>query len=177
MSITTRYYALSLMMFVPLLIVFYQEADLSKGVKQLFLTATAVLLCVLGVAEYHSCLTSELNEGRMASVAWLEQEGYTLGYSSFWNANVLTELSDGQIEMVPLTEGRDGAPGLYPWLVKLDNLFPDEERGPVFLLLYVHETDRYENLTAGRTPVYEDDNYYIYSYETAGEFLTLLNQE
>lgn len=177
MSITTRYYALSLMMFVPLLIVFYQEADLSKGVKQLFLTATAVLLCVLGVAEYHSCLASELNEGRMASVAWLEQEGYTLGYSSFWNANVLTELSDGQIEMVPLTEGRDGAPGLYPWLVKLDNLFPDEERGPVFLLLYVHETDRYENLTAGRTPVYEDDNYYIYSYETAGEFLTLLNQE
>ena len=60
------------MMFVPLLIVFYQEADLSKGVKQLFLTATAVLLCVLGVAEYHSCLASELNEGRMASVAWLE---------------------------------------------------------------------------------------------------------
>ncbi len=176
-SITTRYYALCLMMYVPLLPVFYQEAELSKNVKQLFLAALAFLLCILGLGEYRSCLASDMNEGRMESVAWLEQEGYTLGYSSFWNANVLTELSEGGIEMVPLTEGRDSAPGLYAWLVKLENLFPDAERGPVFLLLYVHEANRYENLTAGRTPVYEDDNYLIYHYDTAGEFLNLLNQE
>ena len=50
-----RYFAYDLMRATAmLLIVFYQEADLSKGVKQLFLTATAVLLCVLGVAVLHS---------------------------------------------------------------------------------------------------------------------------
>lgn len=177
MSVTTRYYALSLMMFVPLLIVFYQEADLAVGVKKLFLGSMAMLLCILGAGEYHACLTSDMNTCRMASVEWLKQEGYTLGYASFWNANVLTELSDGQIEMVSLTEARDSAPNLYAWLVKTDNLFPDEERGPVFLLLYIHEIDRYQSLTEGRDPVYEDDNYFIYRYETAGEFLGLLNQE
>lgn len=113
----------------------------------------------------------------MASAAWLEQEGYTLGYSSFWNANVLTELSDGQIEMVPL----DGRAGRCARPVSVageaGQPVPGRGTGTGILLLYVHEKDRYENLTAGRTPVYEDDNYYIYSYETAGEFLTLLNQE
>lgn len=176
-SITARYYALSLMMFVPLLLVFYQEVDLSNAVKKLFLVTMAGLLCILGAGEYHSCLTSTMNEGRIESAKWLKEEGYTLGYASFWNANILTELTAGQVEMVPLTEGRDSAPNLYAWLVKMDNLFPDEERGPVFLLLYVHEADRYQSLTEGRSPVYEDDNYFIYRYETAGEFLDLLNQE
>ena len=30
---------------------------------------------------------------------WLEEQGYTRGYATFWQANVLTELSDGAIEV------------------------------------------------------------------------------
>lgn len=61
---------------------------------------------------------------------WLENQGYTQGYATFWNGNVLTEWSDGEIEMWVCKDFNTLAP--YQWLQKTSHAQPPE--GPVFLL-------------------------------------------
>lgn len=46
------------------------------------------------------------NDNREVIAKWLVENEYYTGFSIFWNANVLTELSDGKIEMY-ITEGYD----------------------------------------------------------------------
>ena len=169
-----RYFVLNLIMFVPLLIIFYQESEFSVEIKRAFLIFTAVLLCMLGGREYSNCLKSHNNEGRMESISYLREKGYNFGYASFWNANVVTELTEGEIEMVSLQCERDEEPRLYPWLTKLSTLFPTEREGAVFLLLHEDEVNRYKALVFDKTPVFSEGQYYIYSYENVNEILSIL---
>lgn len=169
-----RYFVLNLIMFVPLLIIFYQESGFSLEIKRIFIVFTAVVLCMLGGREYWDCLKSHGNEGRMASISYLQEEDYSLGYASFWNANVVTELTNGKIEMVNLQCEREEKPNLYPWLTKLSTLFPREREGQVFLLLHKNELNRYEALITDKIPAFTDEQYCIYIYEDANEVLDLL---
>ena len=176
-SIQSRYFILNILMFVPLLAVFCVETDYSAGIRKGFLVAAVVLISVLGIREYSLCLQDRGNEARMTAVRYLEDQGYTFGYGSFWNCNVVEELTEGEIEMVPFTGGRGEQYSLYPWLTKMDNLFLDEPVSPAFLLLHYNELNRYAELIQGKEPVYQDDSYYIYLYDSSDEFLELFNQE
>ena len=176
-SIQSRYFILNILMFVPLLAVFCIETDYSAGIRKGFLVAAAVLISVLGIREYSLCLQDRGNEARMTAVRYLEDQGYTFGYGSFWNCNVVEELTEGEIEMVPFTGGRGEQYSLYPWLTKMDNLFLDEPVSPAFLLLHYNELNRYAELIQGKEPVYQDDSYQIYLYDSSDEFLELFNQE
>lgn len=62
---------------------------------------------------------------------WLVDNGYTQGYASFWYANVMTELSDGAIEMWDVDDL--GRMNVHRWLQKLDHTEPPQ--GEVFLLV------------------------------------------
>lgn len=68
---------------------------------------------------------------------WLENEGYTQGYSSFWNGNVLTEWSNGTIEMWVTKDFNTMTP--HPWLQKTSHSAPPE--GPLFLLTTKEELE------------------------------------
>lgn len=69
-------------------------------------------------------------------VSYLEEQGVSAGYATFWNANVLTELSDGVVDVWilrdELSEGCD-VDDVLPWLQAADHLTTMPE-GRVFLL-------------------------------------------
>lgn len=109
---------------------------------------------------------------------WLLENGYTQGYATFWNANTLTEASDGKIEMWVLEDGR-----LNSWMYMVqssilqakDHLTRDPE-GKVFLLV-----DEEQNKID--SPLMDEDHligemvawsYYIYGYDSADEMRALL---
>ena len=111
---------------------------------------------------------------------WLLERGYTQGYATFWNANTLTEASDGQIEMWVLEDGRRGEwmnLSLHDILQSKDHIDRDPE-GKVFLL--VNETEA--NVDA---PLLDPDHligdmvawsYDIYGYESVEEMRELIAQ-
>ena len=74
----------------------------------------------------------------MAAVEAIRERGLTKGYATFWNANIVTELSDGEIEVVAL-EIEDGSLRPYRWLEAEENFAMDAPEEPVFLLLGVWE--------------------------------------
>lgn len=79
-------------------------------------------------------------ELRMALESLLA-EGYDCGYATFWRANVLTELSGGEVEMYSLEgpyDGPEAFDNLFPWLqLKAHDDTPPE--GKVFVLLSKYE--------------------------------------
>ena len=79
-------------------------------------------------------------EPRMALESLLA-EGYDCGYATFWRANVLTELSGGEVEMYCLEgpyDGPEAFDNLFPWLqLKAHDDTPPA--GKVFVLLSKYE--------------------------------------
>lgn len=106
---------------------------------------------------------------------WLEDEGYTQGYATFWNGNVLTEWSDGQIEVWVTNDFNTLEP--YEWLQKTSHAQPPE--GPVFLLTTMEELQSMglTQLYWWSDVVYEDGEeiadrnkrYVVMAYDTAAD--------
>lgn len=65
--------------------------------------------------------TDTENVAAMRPIAdYLKENGYTLIYASYWDAAVITELTDGQVKSVPVEVGRRKHPiQYYDWLTDL----------------------------------------------------------
>lgn len=110
---------------------------------------------------------------RMSGVlSFLQENGYTLGYATFWNGNILTELSDGHIAMASIRfDLPEANPAYYNWLTSKQYRDPNFVRAQkVFILLRgdeeeaFYETALYELATP---PVYEDETYIVYGFDSS----------
>ena len=103
---------------------------------------TAAMLAVVGVfvlqstAFVRSYMRWEENEHE-AAAAWLTENGYTQGFASFWNGNILTELSDGELDMY--IYGELSEPELTPWLQETRHL-SQAPQGKAFVFVGYLET-------------------------------------
>jgi hypothetical protein len=127
------------------------------------------LLC--GAMNYNDMRKTDDTKGQREAVAAILEQGYTQGYATFWNANVLTELSDGQLEIWQWSDDKQVIDNLedfndvYPWLQAKSHLETVPE-GKVFVLLSANEdycfnfTDKFSD----EYVIYRADNYYDYGY-------------
>jgi len=69
------------------------------------LSAIAFACVVLGLSAAqirNSMASPEINAGRKDNAAAVKESGIGFGYATFWNANVMTELTDGEVEIVAM---------------------------------------------------------------------------
>ncbi len=78
--------------------------------------------------KYNDC------EKRYGYMAFLQEQGYTFGYATFWNSSVTEYLSNGTIEVGNLG-GENGVAAPYEWLSKKAYYQPGYHEGKTFLLL------------------------------------------
>ena len=114
----------------------------------------------------------------------LLEQGYTQGYASFWNGNILTELSEGKIEVWHWLSRNNPEPDaavidpLYRWLQPVAHLNAPPE-GKLFLCFSEEEYEKYsmaQNLPAGnilfRTQYYDrlgTPNYIVFGFDSYEE--------
>ncbi len=123
-------------------------------------------ICIFNYKDYAGIdRTSELK----GVVKELKEEGYTAGYATYWNGNICTELSNGDIDMYScdtvISEIID-VESLFQWLQKADH-FTERPEGKVFLLFSRDETTvcpllRY--LTDAKSLI-ETSNYVVYGFD------------
>lgn len=102
---------------------------------------------------------------------WLTQNGYMQGFATFWNGNVLTEASDGQLDMYVFSEWT--AERLYPWLQRKSH-FERLPEGRVFVYVSRDEELMGDAPCADeRKLVYEGLNSRIYEYDSAQEVMDI----
>lgn len=99
-----------------------------------------------------------------AAADWLTENGYRAGYSTFWHGNVLTECSDGAIDMYTYDAWTDGEP--TPWLQRTDHM-DSLPQGRVFACVGADELEDGSLPFAREEPVWSCGGISLYAYESA----------
>ena len=113
------------------------------------------------------------------AAAWLQENDYSKGFATFWNSDILTELSDGDIEMWTLHNDqiRSDWSGceLYEWLQVRSHrdALPD---GQVFLAVSSEECDELFSLPKmSARPAFSNEKLSIFTFDSAEDMFMQLS--
>ena len=171
-TMVPRYY-ITILIFVLPMLCFYMEQE----ERHFDRTAVGVLLavCVLLATGKTtlSYLTVDKNADRREVAAFLEEQGYTFGYATYWNANIITELTDGKVEIANVGDAEYLE--YFQWSSPMKYYENGYAEGEVFLLLDNEETAEAAGtgtLQNGRV-VYESEAYTVLVYDSAEALMSL----
>lgn len=139
-----------------------KPASLSRRILSIGLASCVFLSGITGYFEFQNWprrkdLRTNCEFAQIA--ATLEEQDYTNGYATFWHANILTELSDGAIEVWcvnTFSEETPREPQLFEWLQKTSHV-TERPSGKVFMVLTMEE---YVTCDAGSFKYLGDKLYY-----------------
>lgn len=129
--------------------------------------AACFTLCAVSTVRQEQEHPYLAHKGLNTAAEWLVDNGYTQGYSTFWNGNAMTELTSGKLEVWTLQSlDRDDVPN---WLQPKSHLTTDPEHP--FLLIDTETDGPAENAKLTQygdcTEVYNDGRYVIYDFADA----------
>lgn len=170
-TIVARYYITVFLFVLPLLCIYYSYEKLP--LDRLLLT---LLLCgALGLATakcVYSFADKDKNQDRRPVAVFLEEQGYTFGYASYWNGNIMTELTHGRVEVANIHE--IDRMDMFTWSSPVRYYREGYHQGKTFLLLTAREAEEYAStpaVAAGRV-VYEGSGYVVLHYDSPEELLS-----
>ncbi|HIZ42735.1 MAG TPA: hypothetical protein H9811_09260 [Candidatus Gemmiger excrementigallinarum] len=163
----TRYNIPVVVLMMPVAVDYLYRLPRCRLWRGALLGGMAALLLWCGNDYYTELWPKNMTSSQEAAVAALRVAGYTEGYATFWNANVMVELSNGAFDIRVWKPGEDvtDPDNLYEWLQVADH-FDMVPEGPVFLLFNKKEaeyTTPSQVLDQG-TVEYEDDNCIAFGY-------------
>ena len=163
----TRYNIPVVVLMMPVAVDYLYRLPRCRLWRGALLGGMAALLLWCGNDYYTELWPKNMTSSQEAAVAALRVAGYTEGYATFWNANVMVELSNGAFDIRVWKPGEDvtDPDNLYEWLQVADH-FDTVPEGPVFLLFNKKEaeyTTPSQVLDQG-TVEYEDDNCIAFGY-------------
>lgn len=169
-TMSSRYYFTVFMFVLPLLCIYFavETLPLDRILVMLFLCATMGLTSLKGV---YSFLDKDKNAEEKQVAKFLKQEEYDFGYATYWNANIMTELTDGYVEVANVQEVEDMS--MFYWSSPAMYYDKTYHQGKTFLLLTTQEARKYEEVQAvlNGVKIYEDDAYVVYHYDTVEDLL------
>lgn len=142
------------------------------GARQLLAVVLAgcFTLCAVNTVRQEQESPYLAHKGLNNAAEWLVDNGYTEGYSMFWNANAMIEMTSGKLDVwTVMNLSSDYVPN---WLQPKDHLTTDPQHP--FLLIDTEADCPVEDakiVTYGDcTEVYNDGRYVIYDFGTAENF-------
>ena len=170
-TMVPRYYITILIFVLPVLAIYFggEEPLLDRTVAGLIL---ALCLCMSTAKVTLSFLTVDKNADKREAAAYLEENGYDFGFATYWNANIVTELTDGKVEVGNILDPESLE--YFKWSSPVKYYEEAYHQGEVFLLLTAEEAQAYEEARALQNgeKVYEDGKYVIFVYENAHELMS-----
>lgn len=163
-------YSIPILVFAFPVIVSWLQRKAAGGLLRAERAAIALglaLFLAVGLANYKTLKRGGMSEQERLAQTLCEQ-GCRHGYATFWNANLLTELSNGELEMWiwydRFPEYGDTSV-IHQWLQSTDHMTPPE--GEVFC---VFSADQWEmpavKRLEGAELLYESDIYRVYRFPT-----------
>lgn len=163
----TRYNISTVVLMMPVAVDYLYRLPRCRLWRGLFLGVMAALLLWCGNDYYTKLWPKNMTASQEAAVAALRVAGYTEGYATFWNANLMVELSNGAFDIRVWRPGEDmtNPDVLYEWMQPTDHIGTTPD-GPVFLFFNKQEA---EYTTPSRVldqgiVEYEDENYIALGY-------------
>ena len=173
-----RYIYPSLAFLFPCFAIVIENESFNKWHKYILGVSLSVALLCSCVFTVQDIMVFDCNSSRYTVHAFLEKNGYSFGYASFWNANVHTFMSDGKIEVANIGEGGD-VPSMFetygpPCFLTLSRYYKDDYHTgeKCFLLVEEYQYQKSTNcrLFCHGKEVYSDENYRVFEYASPEEF-------
>lgn len=167
-TIVARYYITVFIFVLPLLCIYFEleRMPLDKILVIVFLCGClglGTLKCV------YSFVDKDKNLEEKKVAAFLEQEDYTFGYAGYWNANIMTELTDGKVEIGNIWDFERMI--FFRWSSPMKYYEENYHTGKAFLLLTWGEMGSYAQtdvVQAGEV-VYQDETYVVLHYDSVAD--------
>lgn len=171
-TMVPRYY-LTIFIFALPVLCFYLERETLPLDR--FLVAVLFAGCILlGTAKtVFSFLGTDKNEDKRQVAGFLLENGYDFGFASYTNGNIITELTDGTVEIANINNPR--ALQYFRWSSPMKYYENSYHTGPVFLLLTAEEYEEYaeaESVLRGEQ-IYEDGFYTVLLYDSVETLMEL----
>ena len=102
---------------------------------------------------------------------FLAEEEYEFGYATYWNANIMTELTNGYVEVANVQDV--DSMSMFYWSSPAMYYQEGYHQGKTFLLLTTEELVKYEDSDVVRIgeKIYEDNGYVVYHYDAVEDLL------
>lgn len=170
-TMVPRYY-ITILIFVLPVLAFYLD-----GKELLFdkWVIIFVLIACLGLSSAKitlSYLSADKNKEERPVAEFLMENGYHFGYASYWNANILTELTDGAVEVANVLNPESLE--YFKWSSPMKYYEDGYAQGEVFLLVTSEELAEYGDSAALKKgeQVYQDANYTIFVFGSTEELMS-----
>lgn len=173
-----RYMLPYMLFFMVVLAIYMDKTDVHRTVKQLFYVLFCVVFLLNGVLQYKELIEEEKDPSRNEVVSFMIQRGYDFGYATFWNANVFTELTNGQVEMRNVHVKQWETLGYEHWLMETRNEHRMSDH-TVFVLLTQEQYE--ENMEIPflqeKYRVFDNGSYLIFEYKNSDELYSMVKTE
>lgn len=171
-TLVPRYYITTIILLIPL-VIFYLEEEKRPLDRFLLVSVLAVCLFAATAKTGLSMMTVDKNAEKKIVAGQLAEKGYHFGYATYWNANIVQELSDGAVELANLHLGEDGSLSFFRWSSMRRYYEKDYPVGKVFLLLTNEEENELtgSSLLRNGRKAFCTDNYVVYEYAENADFL------
>lgn len=172
-----RYNLPIIILSVPMIAILFKDTGLCRQINHTAITTFVLLIVCSGFSfcaeRYEVDETAEFRN----IVTALQNEQYTEGYASFWRANIVTELSNGSIDMRDWQDSGGeqhitvaSIDDTYKWLQLVSHDYTRPE-GKVFLLFTRNEWEN--NPWTGKLStehiIYQSSGYMVIGYESYDE--------
>ncbi len=167
-TMVPRYYLTVFVFVLPVLCFFLEGNSLSFDRLAVGAAITACLL--LGTAKVvYSFVTTDKNESKYQVADFLEQNGYHFGFATYTNGNIITEITNGAVEIANV--GDPEYLEYFTWSSPAKYYEEGYWDGEAFLLLTAEEERAYADAQALRAgeKVYEDGSYAVYLFDSVRE--------
>ena len=162
---------------IPSIILFFKESLHNYQIQRIVVFLVVSVFAIRGVC-YYQDLKDIKNDELIEISSFLNEQDYKHGYATFWNANVVTELTNGEIEVWDwgdFNNDFDCIDQIYHWL-QLKNHKYIHPTGKVFWILSNQQNDNFHftrNLSKGhiikRTP-----KFVVYGFSSYAEMYSLV---
>lgn len=167
-TMVDRYY-IPIAVFFLLTLAIYMEWEKLAFDRVLVCLILGGSLALAGVKTYYSFVSNDKNAERYEVAEALAEEGYTFGYASYWNSNIMTEVSDGALEMANIWSM--DTLEYFRWSSKMSSY--EAKDGKVFLIAAKEELQALEkNGVLQHQPViFENERYTVFHFDSQEAFL------
>jgi hypothetical protein len=169
-TLVPRYYITVFIFMIPMIVFYFESRE--YRLDRVMVTVALAALLLLGAAKTTlSFITVDKNEGRREVADYLVENGYDFGYATYWNANIITELTDAKVEVANILDPESLS--FFTWSTPEKYYEEGYSDGKVFMLLTEDEAEQYADCDAvlGGEKVFEDAGYIVYAYDSAEELL------
>lgn len=164
-TMVPRYYITIFVFALPVLC-FYLEKE-PFPLDRILAAALFAGCLLLGTAKtVFSFISVDKNAEKRPVAEFLAENGYDFGFATYFNGNIITELTDGAVEIANI--GDPEYLEYFKWSSPMQYYEEGYHTGETFLLLTEEEYTAYADTEAVRRggQIYADGNYRVFLYES-----------